>query len=206
MDSSFFTLHSSLFVYLAFPIEIEGFFYFLGCGCLVDHDFAYCREQGEIDDASSILFVVSHKGNELIVVVASEGEVRIVLTDEPYRLAHTFGREACLDAAEIKFAHQTIGNSMTMKDRLALQCPRLESMTEGVAKVESLADGTLVRVELYDILLDLYRVSHHLLQLLIVGSRELEIEKLSKVSIVGDESMLKHLSIARAQVVVVERF
>ena len=59
---------------------------------------------------------------------------------------------------------------------------------------------------LYDILLDLYRVSHHLLQLLIVGSRELEIEKLSKVSIVGDESMLKHLSIARAQVVVVESF
>ena len=95
---------------------------------------------------------------------------------------------------------------MTMKDRLALQSPRLESMTEGVTKVESLADGTLVRVEFYNILLDLYRVSHHLLQLLIVGSRELEIEKLSKVSIVGDESMLKHLSIARAQVVVVESF
>ena len=149
---------------------------------------------------------MSHKGDELIVVVAGEGEVRIVLTDEPYRLAHTLSREACLDAAEIKFAHQTVGNSMTMKDRLALQCPRLESMTEGVTKVESLADGTLVRVELYDILLDLYRVSHHLLQLLIVGSRELEVEKLREVSLVGDESMLKHLSIARAQVVVVESF
>ena len=118
---------------------------------------------------------MSHKGDELIVVVASEGEVRIVLTDEPNRLAHTLNWEPCLDAAEIKLAHQTVGDSMAMKDRLALQCPRLESMTEGVTKVESLADGTLVRVELYDILLDFYRVSYHLLQLQIVGSRELEI-------------------------------
>ena len=87
-----------------------------------------------------------------------------------------------------------------MEDRLALQCPTLEGMTEGVTQVQCLANALLMRVLLHDALLHLHAVSHHSLQLLQVGVGKVEAHQFFPHRLGRNQTMLQHLGITRTDV------
>ena len=69
------------------------------------------------------------------IVIAGNIQCTIEFLDEVYGLAHLLSREAGFGNTQIEFWNQTECHSVTMQDRLALQCPTLECMTESMADV-----------------------------------------------------------------------
>ena len=61
--------------------------------CLVEADIAYILQQGKVDDAGSVLFIMLHQFVKLVVLLAVEGEAAVVLFGELDDLAHLVFRE-----------------------------------------------------------------------------------------------------------------
>jgi len=78
-------------------------------------------------------------------------------------------------------------------------------VTEGVAEVQCLANVFLVGILLHNALLHVHGVGQHLLQLLQIGVIQVEIEQFCPMLLIGDEAVLEHLGIARANVLIIER-
>ena len=148
---------------VALTEEVECLLDFLGGGSLVDADVTDAAQEREVDDAVLILLVVVHQLYQLRIVIASDRQCAIVVLDELHRLSHLLGRETGLHGTEVELTHQSERHCVAMQDRVALQCPTLKGVTEGMSEVECLADAMLVRVFLYDTLPHLHAVSHHLL-------------------------------------------
>ena len=76
----------------AFPVEIEHFEdRIFVCG-LVEADVTYFLQQGEIDDAGTVLLVVLHQFIELVILLAVEGKDTVMFFDELDGLPNFFFR------------------------------------------------------------------------------------------------------------------
>ena len=147
-----------------------------------------------------------HECDELIVIIASDTEYSVIFADELYRLSQLFCWEPCFDSTQIELCYQAECYSVAMKYRSALQGPALESVAEGVPEIQSLAESFLRWVFEHDALLHFHRVGHHLLQLFEVGVMQIVVHQLGPHVFIGYETMLEHLGIAAADVLLVERF
>ena len=145
---------NSLQALLAFAVEVEGFLDFGLGGSLVDADVADGAQKGEVDGVAFVLLVVVHQLQQAGVVVAGDGHAPVVLENEADGGSHLVGREACLDAAEVQFYHQSPRYGIAVEHGLALQGQRLEGMTGGVSQGEGLAQSLLRGVLSDDALLD----------------------------------------------------
>jgi len=133
-------------IILSFSKEVECFFNFFCSCCLVDTDIPYTAKHGEVDDAILVLLVMMHQLDELIIVITGNIQCSVVFLDEGYGLAHFVCWESSLCHTEVKLRDKTECYGIAMQDRLALQSPALESMTEGMTQVQSLADALLMRI------------------------------------------------------------
>ena len=163
---------------------------------MVDADVAYIAEEGEVDDAGSVLLVVRHQFEKSRVVVAGDGERTVVFLDETHALTHGSGWKTGLDATEIEFGNQAPCHSVAMQDGMAGEGETLEGMTDGVSEVECLADAFLQRVFLHDSLFYGDARSYHLSEMEKIGLLEIEVEQFGKDFLVADESVLEHFGIA----------
>ena len=145
-----------------------------------------------------------HQLDELIIVITGNIQCSVVFLDEGYGLAHFVCWESCLCYTEVKLRDKTECYGIAMQDRLALQRPALESMTEGMTQVQSLADALLMRIQLYDALLYLHAVTHHALQLLQVRVGKVEAYQFFPHCLGRNQAMLQHFCIARTDVLGIE--
>ena len=143
---------------------------------MVDADVAYIAEEGEVDDAGSVLLVVGHQFEKSGVVVAGDGERAVVFLDETHALTHDRGWKTCLDTTEIEFGNQSPCHGIAMKDGMTGEGETLEGMTDGVSEIECLADAFLQRVFLYDSLFYGNARPNHLSEMEKVGLLEIEVE------------------------------
>ena len=91
-----------------------------------------------------------------------------------------------------------------MQDRLALQSPTLECMTESMTQVQCFADALLVRILLYNALLYLHAVAYHALQLLQIRLVEVETDQFFPHCFCRNQTVFQHLCIARTDVFCIE--
>ena len=171
---------------------------------MVDADVAHIAEEGEVDDAGSVLLVVRHQFEKSRVVVAGDGERAVVFLDETHALTHDRGRKTCLDATEVEFGNQAPCHGITMQDGVTGEGKTFEGMTDGVSEIECLADTFLQRVFLHDSFFYGYTRSYHLSEMEQIGLLEIEVEKFRKDFLVADESVLQHFGIARTDVLGIE--
>ena len=130
----------SYFLLLSFAQEVERLKYLFLRGSLVDTYIANVAQEGEVDVVGRVLLIVLHEGEQCIVVVARDGQLRIMGVDVLHRLAYHVGGEAHLGSTEVQLAHQAIGHCIAMQHRLPfLHGPRLEGMTNGMAQVKGLS-------------------------------------------------------------------
>ena len=190
---------------LALTVEIERCFYFLLRGRLVEAYVAYVAQQGEVDAACHVLFVVGHELKQRGIVVAGDGHATVVVEDETHALTHAISGEACLHATEVELAHQSPGHSIAVKNGLALKGQRLEGMAHSMTQVKGLAQSLLSGVSADDALLHLHALGHHELQLGKMGLLNVEGEQLGEHVGGVDEPMLEHLGIAGKEVLTVHR-
>ena len=190
----------------ALAIEVEGFVDFFLRGCLVDTDVADTTEQCEVDAARRVFLIMGHELKQGGVVIAGDGHAAVMFVDETDGLAHLVGGEACLNATQVEFADEAIGNGIAVKDGSVAECKRLEGMTYGVAEVQGLADAVLQRILDDDTLLDSHAVGQHTLETGKVERfvDEIEMHQFCPHCLVGDESVFEHLGIAGENVLVVE--
>lgn len=76
--------------------EVESLKNSIFIGRLVEADFTYIFQQGEVDDAGRIFFVMQHQLVQVVVVFAGEGEGTVVLLDELDDLTHAVLGKTCL--------------------------------------------------------------------------------------------------------------
>ena len=81
--------------------EVESLLDVLFSCRLVDTDVSYVAEKREIDFVSTVFLVVVHKGNQLVVVVAGDGQRAVDVADVAYGLAHLVGGEARLYGTQV---------------------------------------------------------------------------------------------------------
>ena len=86
---------------LSLSIEIEGFLDFFCGGSLVDEDFTYAAEEGEVYRSGYVLLVVLHEGEKFVVVITGEGQDAVVLADVADRLVELVGGESRFLCTEI---------------------------------------------------------------------------------------------------------
>lgn len=185
--------------------EVECFEDSVLVGCLVEADVAHILQQGEVDDAGSVLLVMQHQLVEAVVVLAGEGEGTVVLLDELDDLAHAVLRKTCLKVREVELANQAPRHGIAVKHRTVFgQSQAFEGVADGVAQVERLADAVFLGVLLHDVLLDLYGAAHHVFQLSIVGLFGVEGQQFVEVPGSTDEAVLQHFGIAGEEVVCIE--
>ena len=146
-----------------------------------------------------------HQLDEFIIVIAGNIQCTIEFLDEVYGLAHLLSRESVFGNTQIEFWNQTECHSVTMQDRLALQCPALKRMTESMTQVQRLADALLVRILLYNALLYLHAVAYHALQLLQIRFVEVEADQFFPHCFCRNQTVFQHLCIARTDVFCIER-
>ena len=79
--------YALLGISLALSQEVERLKYLFLRGCLVDTYVANVAQEGEVDVVGRVLFVVLHEGEQGFVVVARDGELRIMGVDVLHRLA-----------------------------------------------------------------------------------------------------------------------
>ena len=139
---------------LSLSIEVDGFFYFVFRGSLIDADVTDIAQEGEIDGGANVLFVVAHEFKETGIVVAGDGHATVVLADEGNGLAHFVDREAGFDTAEVELDDETIGYGIAVKDGTALQCQRLKGVASGMTEVEGFADAVFGGIFKYNTLFD----------------------------------------------------
>ena len=77
----------SYFLLLSFAQEVERLEYLFLRGRLVDTYVAYVAQEGEVDMVGRVLLVVLHEGEQCFVVVARDGQLRIMGVDVLHRLA-----------------------------------------------------------------------------------------------------------------------
>ena len=68
----------SYFLLSSFAQEVERLEYLFLRGRLVDTYVAYVAQEGEVDMVGRILLVVLHEGEQCFVVVARDGQLRIM--------------------------------------------------------------------------------------------------------------------------------
>ena len=83
-------------------------------------NLANTGEKGDIDLIASILLIVVHQFDETWIIITSNSELTIILTDKGNRLAELVLRESHLDSAEIELRNKSEGNSLAMNKRKIL--------------------------------------------------------------------------------------
>ena len=190
---------------LSFAEEVESLLYFFFGSSLVDSYVADIAQKGEVDDARRVLFVVVHQFDECRVVVACDVECAVVFAYEAYGLVHAVGGESRLACAHVQFAYHAVCHCVSVQYRCAASHgKRFEGMSHCMAQIQCLAYAVLVWVGFDDALFHLDGFCHHALQLAEVGCVKIECHQFCPCALVGDESVLEHLGIARADVVMVE--
>ena len=99
----------------AFAEKVEGFFYFLRCGRLIDTYVADVCEQREVDFGCSVLLVVPHQVDEGVVMVAGNVQCAVVFADETHRLVQLLSGESCLFGREIKLTDKTESHGIAVQ-------------------------------------------------------------------------------------------
>lgn len=146
----------------ALTVEVEGFFYLLLGGRLVDADVTYVAQEGEVDGGGcQVLLVVGHQFQQTGIVLAGDGQSTVVVEDEADGLPHLVDREATLGDAQVEFADQAPGYGIAVEDGLIkergmLHGKRLEGVPHGVPQVEGFAQSLLGGVFEDDALLHRY--------------------------------------------------
>lgn len=107
---------------IALSDEVECFAYLLVGSSLVDANVADVVEQGEVDYARRVLFVVAHEVEQSGVVVAREFRLSVVLAYEACRLMQSFGGEPRFTCTHIQLADQAEGYGVAMQQRSVLWC------------------------------------------------------------------------------------
>ena len=162
-------------------------------------------EEGEVYLAAHVLLVVADVVEQAVVVLAGEGEVAVGLADEAHRLMEMRRGEPEEHRAQVEFADNAPGHSITVEHGAALaEGQTLEGMAEGVPEVEGLAEALLVRVLADDALLDVNALLHQAAEGLVVGMLQILLEMVGPHFGVVEQRVLEHFGIARADIRVVE--